>query len=258
MSSPFLDKHGQFIPQKQVLGNGSTAVVLLQDGIAIKTPLRWPWSSDSDFKVHLESIRREQKVYHRLQNPDDHRSSGIVRCIECSTESTQLALIPNGDLKGYLTKHQPSREVKLSWFCEMAQTLSYIHDSSVLVADIASRNFLLDSDLSIKFCDFSEASLLPLDSDMEAVDDNGYTTHVDIGFLGAVIYEVVTGTKCDIDLYEHNDPTDGRAYWPDRSGLPPTQDIWLGRIIEGCWDGTFRTAHSLLAALSAVTSPLEE
>ncbi|KAJ5259259.1 hypothetical protein N7478_012240 [Penicillium angulare] len=238
-----------------VLGNGNTAVVLLRDGIAIKTPLRWPWSSDSDVEVNRESIKREQKVYPRLQDSDDYGSSGIVRCIECSSENTQLALMPNGDLRTYLSKHQPSCELQLSWFCQMAQTLSYIHDRSVLVADIASRNLLFDSDLSMEFCDFSEASLLPLDSDMEAVDNLGYTTQVDIGFLGAVFYEVVTGIKCDINLFEHNDPTDGRDYWPDRSGLHPTQDIWLGRIIEGCWDGTFRAAHSLLEAFSAVESP---
>ncbi|CAI7647969.1 unnamed protein product [Penicillium bialowiezense] len=74
----------------------------------------------------------------------------------------------------------------------MARTLEYIHDRRVLVADIASRNFLLDSDMTIKFCDFSEASLLPLDVDMDTLDDNGYTTRIDLGFLGAVIYEVIT------------------------------------------------------------------
>lgn len=136
----------------------------------------------------------------------------------------------------------------------MARTLSFIHDRRVLVADIASRNFLLDSDLSLKFCDFTEASLLPLDSDMETADDNGYTTRIDIGSLGAVIYEVITGTKCKIDLYKDNSPTDGRAYWPERRLLPSTQGIWLGWIIEGCWNGEFASAHNLLQALNS-TNP---
>lgn len=129
----------------------------------------------------------------------------------------------------------------------MARTLEYFHDQRVLVADIASRNFLLDLDLNIKFCDFSEASLLPL-------DDNGYTTRIDIGFLGAVIYEVVTGEKCEIDLFKDNDPTDGRARWPRREFLPSTENVWLGSIIEGCWvDGGFRNVRSLLQALESIT-----
>ncbi|RHZ56940.1 hypothetical protein CDV55_103152 [Aspergillus turcosus] len=188
MSSPFLDIQGNPIPQEQVLGSGGSAVVLLQNDVAVKTPLRYLWSSDSDVQVNIESLRREQAVYRRLQNPGDERSEGIVRCIGFSNEATQLAYMVNGDLRTYLAKCRPSHQLQLTWFNEMARTLSYIHDRRVLVADIASRNFLLDSDLSLKICDFSEASLLPLDSDMEAVDDNGYTTQIDIGLLGAVIH----------------------------------------------------------------------
>ncbi|OQE21409.1 hypothetical protein PENFLA_c014G03305 [Penicillium flavigenum] len=135
----------------------------------------------------------------------------------------------------------------------MARTLQYIHDQRVLVADIASQNFLLDSDMTIKFCDFSEASVLPLDVDIDTVDDNGYTTRIDIGFLGAVIYEVVTGEKCELDLFKDNLPTDGRATWPRRELLPSTEDVWLGSIIEDRWiDGGFRNARSLLRALDSV------
>ncbi|KAG0156024.1 hypothetical protein PDIDSM_3200 [Penicillium digitatum] len=135
----------------------------------------------------------------------------------------------------------------------MARTLEYIHDQRVLVADIASRNFLLDSDMTIKFCDFSEASLLPLDTDIDTVDDNGYTTRIDLGFLGAVIYEVVTGQKCEIDLFKDNPPTDGRATWPRREFLPSTENVWLGSIIEDCWvDGGFPNARSLLRALDSI------
>ncbi|QKX64385.1 uncharacterized protein TRUGW13939_11559 [Talaromyces rugulosus] len=252
MSSPFVDNKGNTIPQENVLGSGATAVVLLQNGVAVKTPLRYIWSSDSDVQANIESLRREQDIYRRLQVSGDYRSSGVVRCIEFSTEATQLAYMANGDLRAYLAKHCPPHQLQLTWFQEMADTLSYIHDRRVLVADIASRNFLLDPDLCLKFCDFSEASLLPLDSDMEGVDDNGFTTQIDIGLLGTVMYEVVTGNKCEIDLFKDNDPTDGRAYWPERKFLPSTHGIWLGFIIEGCWNGEFQSAHSLLQALNAV------
>ncbi|RJE23996.1 STYKc [Aspergillus sclerotialis] len=253
-SSPFRNLQSDPIPTEQIIGNGSSAVVLLQNNVAVKTPLKYLWSSDYEVEANTDSLRREQDVYRRLQNPEDSRSTGVVRCIDFSPESTVLAYMPNGDLRTYLqrAKYRPSHRQKFTWFQEMARTLSYIHDRRVLIADIATRNFLVDSDLSIKLCDFSEASLLSLDSNMEDVDDNGYTTQIDIGFLGAVMYEVVTGTKCEVDLFKDNAPTDGRAYWPERRFLPSTEGSWIGRVIEGCWNGEFRNAHSLLETLQSV------
>ncbi|KAL4811680.1 kinase-like domain-containing protein [Aspergillus spinulosporus] len=257
MSSPFLDIQGNPIPQEQILGSGSSAIVLLRNDVAIKIPLRYRWSSDSDVKANLRSLRHEQDVYRRLQDPGDNRSHGLVRCIGFSTDTTQFAYMVNGDLRAYLAKCRPPRQLQLKWFNEMARTLSFIHDKRVLVADVASRNFLLDSDLSIKICDFSEASLLPLDSNMEDVDDNGFTTRMDVGLLAAVMYEIITGTTCEVDLFKNNSPTDGRAYWPERRLLPSTQGIWLGWIIEGCWNGGISSAHNLLEALYFTNPHLE-
>ncbi|PLB53282.1 hypothetical protein P170DRAFT_445071 [Aspergillus steynii IBT 23096] len=207
MATPFLDLQGNPISQDQVLGN--SALVLLQDGVAVKTPLRCLWSNPSDVEGNLQSLRREQDVYCRLQSSDDDRLNGS----------------------------RPSHELQLSWCLEMACIFSYIHDLCVLVADIVSRNSLLDSNLFLKFCDFSEASLLPLGSHMEAVDDTGFTTQIDIGLLGAVMHEIVTGESAKIDLFRDTFFTDGRAYRPKREYLPETSDIWLGWIIEGCWGG---------------------
>jgi len=252
MSSLFLDLQGQEIPQERVLGNGASAVVVLQDDLAVKTPLRWLWSPESEGMDNARVIRREQDIYRRLQPPQGDQYHGIVNCIGFSGDTIQLAHMKNGDLRAYLVDHRPSQAQQLSWFRQMASTLAYIHNKRVLVADIATRNFLLDSDLSVKLCDFSEASLLDLDADMEIVDDRGYTTRVDIGQLGAVIYEVVTGRKCEFKL--HPDHLDGLACWPAREDLPSTEDVWLGSVIEGCWAdyGGFITAHGLAEALDMV------
>ena len=77
-------------------------------------------------------------------------------------------------------------------------------------------NFVVDSDFSLKLCDFPESALLPFDADVDTVDDNGYSTRIDVGQLCAVIYGVVNGVKCDVDPFKNNLPTDGRAYWPKR------------------------------------------
>ncbi|KAB8211537.1 hypothetical protein BDV34DRAFT_219493 [Aspergillus parasiticus] len=177
--------------------------------------------------MNIECRRREQDVYYRFECPGDDGSNASVHCIGFSNEATQFAYMTNGDLRTYLAKCRPSHQLQHTWFQEMARTLCFIHDRRVLVADIASRSFLLDSDLSLKLYDFFEASLLPLDSNVEPVDDNGYTIQIDIGLLGTVMYEVVTGNRCEIDLFKNSDPTDGRAHWLERKFLPSTDNIWI-------------------------------
>ncbi|KAJ5929177.1 hypothetical protein N7454_007025 [Penicillium verhagenii] len=53
-----------------------------------------------------------------------------------------------------------------------------------------------------------------------------------------------------ISIKINNSATDGRAYWPERKLLPSTENLWLGRIIEGCWNGESSSAQSLLQALN--------
>lgn len=170
-------------------------------------------------------------------------------------ESTQLAYMPNGNLQTYLSSITPplSRARQLQWWLQLARALSYVHARRVLVADVASRNVLIDADLSLKLCDFSEASLPPPETDMRAADDTGYTTRVDIGLLGAIMYEIVTGERCKVDLYKDNEPKDGRAYWPKREKLPATDGLGgLGGAIEGCWTGDFASAEELVTMLVAL------
>jgi hypothetical protein len=57
----------------------------------------------------------------------------------------------------------------------MAHALACIHDHHVIVADVATRNFLLVAYLSINFCDLAESTILPLDSNMQTADNNGYS-----------------------------------------------------------------------------------
>ncbi|KAM3543511.1 hypothetical protein ARSEF1564_003563 [Beauveria bassiana] len=236
MTSPFLDAQGNTIPDEQILGSGSSAVVIVQNVVAVKLPLRCPWSTTYDVQASINSIQREQNVYRRLQQPpDDARSSGVVRCVKLAPEATHLAYMANGDLRTYLSTTRPSSELQLRWFLEMAQALDYIHD---------------------RYMCFSEASLLPLGSDMLTADDNGYTTQIDIGLLGTVMYEIVTGVQCKVDLYKDNDLADGRAYWPARGALPDTESLAFGGIIEGCWSGRFLSAGHLSQALKALRFPV--
>jgi hypothetical protein len=88
---------------------------------------------------------------------------------------------------------------------------------------------------------------------METADDEGYSIQTDIGQLGAVIYEVVTGEKVKFDLFKHVPLEDGRAGWPWREDLPSTRNVWLGSVIEKCWTkGAYRNARDLVNELEAI------
>lgn len=136
----------------------------------------------------------------------------------------------------------------------MARTLVYAHDRRVIVADVFTRNFLLDNHLSVKLSDFTESSVLPLTTNIQTANDSGYSIFTDIGQLGAVMYEVVTGKACEFDLFKSQPPGPATATWPRREDLPSTDNIWLGYIIEKCWNrGALRNTRELLAALDSVT-----
>ncbi|KAK2762067.1 hypothetical protein FQN54_001074 [Arachnomyces sp. PD_36] len=113
-----------------------------------------------------------------------------------------------------LSRHgKPSQSLQVSWFREMARTLAYIHSRRVIVADIASRNVLLDSNLSIQICDFTKSIIMPLDTCMEIAEEGGYSVQMDIGQLGAVIYEVVVGEKCTFDIFKDVPPDLSHRIW---------------------------------------------
>ena len=87
----------------------------------------------------------------------------------------------------YLSHNKPSKTLQLSWFRSMAHSLSQIHDGRIIVADIATRNFLLDADFKSQYVNFTESILSPLDTQMESADSAGYSIHTDVAQLGAVM-----------------------------------------------------------------------
>ena len=149
----FLDLQGESIPESQVLGYGGTGVVLLRNGMAIKIPLRNSRSSDASVQGNLKVLRLEQDVYRRLSPSQDDQCPGVVPCLGFTEDTIQLAYMKNGELRSYLESHTSPRTLQLSWFRQMAHTLANIHERRVLVTDIATRNFLLDADMSLKLCD---------------------------------------------------------------------------------------------------------
>jgi serine/threonine protein kinase len=233
-------------------------VVVQREGHAVKFPLNYgtadcSQASDEQWEIAadmaFESVEHEKDVYRRLGNYD-----GIVSCLDSSGAGIQMALMTYGKLRDYLPQDSISKSVRLAWLRDMARTLVYTHDRPLIFADVATRNFLLDNHLSVKLSDFTESSILPLTADMQTVNDNGYSIFTDIGQLGAVMYEVVTWKACGFDLFRNLPPGPATATWPRREDLPSTENIWLGHVMEKCWErGALRNTRDLSAVLDSVT-----
>jgi hypothetical protein len=54
---------------------------------------------------------------------------------------------------------------------------------------------------------------------------------IDIGQIGAVMYKVIAGQRCDFDLFQDNPIEESRARLPQRFSLPPTDEIWLNLLL---------------------------
>ncbi|KIW36770.1 uncharacterized protein PV06_11059 [Exophiala oligosperma] len=253
---------------ERIVGLGGTGIVIQQGQYALKIPRlsrdieidgvllindsSTPEAGDYDIRSDLiSSLERERAVYRRLGN-----YPGIVHCYNLSStdHSIQMDLMKKGDLRHYLAQLEirPEKKIQLSWLANMAQTLGYIHDRRVIVADIRLDNLLLDDQLAIRFSDFGESTLMPLDWDLDGDDDDGYSILTDLGQFGAVMFEIVTGQGCKFDLMQNWKDVGDPLTWPRRDTLPSTSDVWLGHIIEKCWTQGFRSAKDLAEELDNV------
>ena len=153
------------------------------------------------------------------------------------------------DLRHYLHEQRPDKATQLAWLTTLAHTLNYIHSRRVLLADIRSDNIVFDEQLNIKFIDFSESTLMPLDWNLSGFDVFGYLIMTDIGQFGAMMFELITGQRCKFDLLHDWKDVGDLLSCPPRELLPSTSDVWLGHIIDKCWFQRFRSAEDLAVEL---------
>lgn len=225
-----MDLKGNPIPDDQILGNGASGLVVRHDGLAIKIPLRYPWTTPDEVQLNVQVVWHKQDVYCCLNQKGSCHS--IVCYVGFSETTTELVLMENGDLHAYLERNRLSQTLQLSWFHKMARTLAFIHDQHVIVADIASHNFLLDSTLSIKFYNFTESTILLLDTDIEAADDNGYSIQTDIGQLGAVMYELQLVTSVTLISLETMLPITAELPGHDKVLFPAPKAFGLAQSLR--------------------------
>jgi serine/threonine protein kinase len=249
---------------EHVVGRGGTGLIIQRGEFAFKIPLLrrevrtvdgkrtigrlTPNPGDYDVRqMMIKYIKEEKAIYRRLGE-----CPGILQCYDLDSpdHSIQMKLMKNGDLRHYLVKTRPDQQTQLSWLMDLARTLVHVHHRRVIVCDIRTDNILLDEDFSVKMSDFGESVMMPLDWNLGGVIDLGYSVQIDIGAFGAVMFEIVTGVHCSFDHLQDWKEAGDPYKWPSRDGLPATNHVWLGHIIDRCWtEGSFTSAAELLSLL---------
>ncbi|KAF2218212.1 kinase-like domain-containing protein [Elsinoe ampelina] len=168
-----------------------------------------------------------------------------------------LEFYPHGNLKAYSREHGTKRLT--IWARQMIEGVAYIHKKGVIHADVRLDQWLVDSNLDARLSDFNASghdshSELDIASakgtgverashfmPRDPLEDN--TVKTDLFALGSALYELETGE------YPYAEEDDERiAQFFSEGQFPNTSDLMLGKLIKGCWMGTFETADDVLAA----------
>lgn len=170
-----------------------------------------------------------------------------------------MPYLRQGSLSGYLHAHSDSVDSirRLRWLQEAAHIIRRVHERRVLVADIATRNFLLDENLSLQMCDFTESVIVSNDEDMaNFVSEDFVSVKFDIARFGSMMYKVTSGSRYEFYVVPEietdlDDDPESKTFkaWPTAENLPNTNNV-LGDIIRRCWVGDgFLTMHEVCHAL---------
>ncbi|MCJ1339138.1 hypothetical protein MMC09_004427 [Bachmanniomyces sp. S44760] len=262
---PYYQPDGTLL-KDAIAGIGRTGLVVLHHGNVIKIPQahRDPYASseqieDEDFLIEMncESLENEKEAYRRLETHE-----GLVSIVDISERGIEMAYMENGCLSHYLREHEPPRHLAVRWILKIAETICYVHSKCVIVGDIASRNVLLDREKSAHLCDFSDAGIMPLGSNMSQVQHYGLSAKTDVFQFGSLMYEILTRKTFHYDLLANKyveaerlqhegEDWDPSAIWPQLEELPSTEQFDAGRIVFKCWTGIFRDMAEVCEAIMA-------
>lgn len=253
----------------ELVGLGRAGRVIRFGNIAVKTANIWTvpeGASETTVigreqmnELNIESLKHEGLVYHHLGHVQ-----GVIKPYQVSDAEIQMPYLRHGSLSGYLRTHSDGVDSirRLRWLREAAHIIRRIHERRVLVADIATRNFLLDENLSLQMCDFTESVIVSSEEEDMAnfVSEDFVSVKFDIARFGSMMYEVTSGSRYEFYVIPEiatdlDDDPESKTFkaWPTAEKFPNTKDVFLGGIIRKCWLGDgFLTMQDVCHALDNV------
>ena len=229
-------------------------------------------------KMSFGDILNHPILYYHFQNEERIsrllNNNRIVAFLDKKRTSQYLILeyIPGKDLRNVVPGNRKiSLENALKITCQIAEGLSYLHDTGVIHLDIKPENIMVTPDVRIKIIDFGLARILGA-ADLlteDFMEPHGTPLYIapeqllgcrddlrsDIYSLGMVLYELLTGQLpfgrstqlAKVKIRLKTDPVPPRHYDPN---IPPQiQEIILKSLEKDSAD-RYQSAHALIEDLN--------
>ncbi|RMY96960.1 hypothetical protein D0864_04977 [Hortaea werneckii] len=249
---------GHRVDVADLIGNGTDGFIIRKGDHVLKIPQLFgrlrpdgTIEADTDNDLHYGHLENEKQVYERLRGVP-----GIAECVECTNNGILLKYYPNGALSEYIASHSPPPMAwRWKWALQATDIIAHCHEKSILVYDIALRNFLLADDFSLRLIDFSNSSLLPTTMDISLAEADGSTAKLDFLHLSNVIYSILTWQKFTIECAMESE-------WPDINQFPDLKGAKFGSVLQRCWERHYTTIEELVrdirlcAEASSFSGPL--
>jgi serine/threonine protein kinase len=159
----------------------------------------------------LARFVHERRILARLEHPS------IARIIDGGAEAglpyLVMEYVEGVNLSDYCALNKLSLRERLELFCKVCAAVEYAHHHLVVHRDLMPSNILVDAQGTPKLLDFGIAKLLSLDDGQTTLTSDGMqvltpqyaspeqvsgepiTTASDIYSLGAILYELLTGSR---------------------------------------------------------------
>ncbi|PWY72241.1 hypothetical protein BO94DRAFT_501447, partial [Aspergillus sclerotioniger CBS 115572] len=241
--------------------------------VAVKTANKWSVPDNASEYTTLiyqqmnrtneEALNHEGRIYRHLAHVE-----GVLKPLEISDTEIRMPYVSYRSLDRYLSANAAivNNTQHLRWFRNAAEIIFRVHRQRVLIADIAARNFLVNADLSLQLCDFSESVIIPVEHALdEFISEDSLSMKSDIARFGSMLYEIVSGRRYEFyvtsEIEADLDDGESKTYrqWPTSEKFPDTTDVFLGDVIRKCWlrDG-FCSMDDVCVALYCAHVPGEE
>lgn len=243
---PFLKPDGSSftVCTEEVLGLGRSGIVLCCGQHALKIAKARDTSNMTQDKrevqehmnhVAREILQNEKGAYKRVG-----KHSGIAEYVELLQDGILLILYGRDSVDHYIALNKElDWWTKRRWILSLIETLAYLHESRILVNDLALRNLMIADDFSLRMIDFSDCAVLPLDTDPSTANVDGITAKTDIFHLGCLIYSVAAWQRYESDFFD----LDSR--FPPLNDLPAVDHLPCAEILRKCWTGGYSSVVEL-------------
>jgi serine/threonine protein kinase len=232
----------------EVFSGGNTArLALLPDGTILK------YVHDRDDHWAIKGLDIEHYILTALGS---HQR--LVRYFGKHDYGLRFQFEVNSDIRRYFSKMDfkiiPIQQ-REKWVQQAAESIAFIHSKGVIHCDINPNNFLLDSELNLRLCDFAGSLFGELDG--KAMESTRFflprdplstpNTRSDVFALGSFMYYIMAGRE----PYDSLSEDEITAHFT-RGEFPDVDEFACGQTISGCWTGKFNSAQEVVVSLSSV------